>query len=90
MVAVGAAIGGLFASGTLTSSSNDGNIGVVATAPVIVPIVPDSAARLISPDGDVTIDVQAGAVNTASQLMCQSVSSGDRDDEWRFQNGATT
>ena len=77
IIAVGATIGGLFASGALTSSSNDGNNGVVAAAPVIVSIVPDSPARLISPDGDVTIDVGAGSVDIASQLMYQSVSSGE-------------
>ena len=42
---------------------------------MIVPIVPDRAARLVSPDGDVTIDVEAGAVNVASQLIYQSESS---------------
>ena len=77
VVAVGATIGGLFASGALTPSSNGGDNGTIATAPVIVPIVPDSAARLISPDGEVTIDVGAGSVNAAAQLVYQSVSSGE-------------
>jgi len=70
-VAVGATIGGLFASGALSSSSDGGNAGVGATALVIVPLVPDSAARLISPDGEVTIDIGAGAVSAASRLTYQ-------------------
>ena len=77
VVAVGATIGGLFASGAFTSSGDDGSDARAASSAVIIPLVPDSAARLNSPDGDVTIDVAAGSVVTASQLVYQSVSSGE-------------
>ena len=71
IVAVGATIGGLFASGALTSG--DGSAPLTTS----VSITPDAPARLVSPDVDVTIDVAVGTVDAPSQLTYRSLSDAE-------------
>ena len=62
LAAIGATVGGLFASGTLTTNE--------APTPSIssVSITPDAPARLVSPNGDVTVTLDANTVDAPSQL----------------------
>ena len=62
LVATGATIGALFASGALTTSD--------APTPLTtsVSITPDAPARLVSPDGDVTVSLDANTVGAPSHL----------------------
>jgi hypothetical protein len=74
-VAISATVGGLFASGAFSSSGI--SILVDPTAPVVVHIAPDAPAQLVSPQGDVTIDVDVGSVRVPTQLVYQHLTMAD-------------
>ena len=71
LAATGATIGGLFASGALTTSD--------APTPLTtsVSITPDAPARLVSPDGDVTVSLDANTVNAPSKLTYAALTVAD-------------
>ena len=71
LAVTGATIGGLFASGALTTS----NAPTLLTTSVS--ITPDAPARLVSPDGDVTVSLDANTVDAPSQLTYTALSVAD-------------
>ena len=75
LAATGAIIGGLFASGAFSSSGT--SVVVDPTVPVVVHIAPDARAQLVSPQGDVTIDVSIGSVSAPAQLAYQHLTITD-------------
>lgn len=77
IIAVIAIVAGLFVSGALSLSGHGGKDSGLAGSSVIVLVAPDAAARLVSPDFGVTIDVAAGTVNAPSQLIYKAVVAGE-------------
>jgi len=65
----GAVAGGLFAAGVLSSES-----GALPPSTVSVSVTPETASQLVSPQGDVTVDLEAGSVAEAVQLLYQPLS----------------
>ena len=70
LAAVAATIGGLWAAGVFLSSSGEAR-------PLVVDITPIEATRLVSADGDVTIDVAAGTTDAPSQLSFRSLTDAE-------------
>jgi len=71
LAATGATLGGLFASGVL------GTTGAPTPLVSSVLITPDTPTRFVSPDGNVTIDLDANTVNAASQLTYATLSDAE-------------
>jgi len=71
LAATGATLGGLFVFGVIGTTD--------APTPLIssVLITADAPARLVSPDGDVTISLDANTVNAAAQLTYAALSDAD-------------
>ena len=68
LAVTGATIGGLFAAGALDTT------GAPTPLTTSVSITPDAPARLVSPDGDVTVSLDANTVNDPSQLTYTALS----------------
>jgi len=66
----------LAAAGVFSSSSGS-ELVIDPTESVAVFVAPDVAAQLLSPQGDVTIDIEAGTFGSTSQLTYEPFSIGD-------------
>ena len=75
VIVVVAVAGGLLGAGVFSSSGT--SVIIDPTAPVIVTVAPDTPAQLVSPQGDVTIDVRAGSVRVPTQLIYQHLAIAD-------------
>ena len=75
VVLIGAIAGGLAAAGVFSSSSGS-ELVIDPTESVAVFVAPDVAAQLLSPQGDVTIDIEAGTFGSTSQLTYEPFSIG--------------
>ena len=77
LAAVGGIVGGLAASGVFSTSpaSPDQLLVTEAPAAVSVSVVPDAPAQLLSPGGDVTVDLPLGSVEKGAELRYQPLSS---------------
>ena len=64
----GVVAGGLFAAGVFPGES-----GAVPRAAASVLLAPETASQLVSPQGDVTVDLQSGSVTEAVQLLYQTL-----------------
>jgi len=74
-VVVVAVVGGLAGTGVFSSSGT--GVIVDPIAPMILAIAPDAPAQLVSPQGDVTIDVDVGSVRVPTQLAYQHLTIAD-------------
>ena len=73
--AIAVTVGVLFGAGVLPPSSSSGPPGPPGSADLVsAAIAPDAPARLMSPRGDVAIDLDAGSVDQAALLRFQEVS----------------
>ena len=68
VVAAVAAVAALFASGAVGGGSEP------SSTAVNVAVAPAAAAQLVSPQGEVIVDLEPGSVSTPAQLRYQSVS----------------
>ena len=75
-VLIGAIAGGLAAAGVFASSPGN-EIIVDPTGSVLLFVAPDAPAQLVSPQGDVTIEIGAGAFGETSRLTYEPFSIGD-------------
>ena len=71
LVVVGALVGGLFGAGVFSGESQE---AVALAASVTVPVLLDKPAQLVSSQGDVTVDLDAGSVGGLVQLQYEPVS----------------
>jgi hypothetical protein len=82
---MGAIFGGLWATATqdTTNATVANNVPAVALADFPTPlattvsITPETLARLVAPNGQVTIDLDANTVDVSAQLAYVAVSTGD-------------
>ena len=72
LIVVGGLIGGLFGAGVFS-----GGAEVDTAVKVIVALEPETVAQLVSPQGDVTVRVDAGTVSAPSQLTYRPLSSSE-------------
>jgi hypothetical protein len=70
VIVAGVVVGSLFAAGVFSSSPAAEPQGDI----VSVPVTSNSSAQLVSPQGDVTVDLFAGSVEEAIQLLYQPMS----------------
>ena len=76
VVVIGAVAGVLFAAGMIPPGAGSTPTPVkVQPGQVKVALAPDRPARLISPRGDVTVDLSAGSVDQPVELVYQGLSS---------------
>jgi hypothetical protein len=72
LLVAGMAVGALFASGVLSPTGSPSLVPVPeTTAAVSVTLIPGAPAQLVSPLGDVTVDVAAGSLDRPLQLEYQ-------------------
>ena len=69
IVIAGGLVGALFAAGLFPGESE-----AVLPSTATVSLVPETASQLVSPQGDVTVDLEAGSVAEAVQLSYQPLS----------------
>jgi hypothetical protein len=76
IVIVGAVVGGLFAAGVFPDRFEilPGDSSEAPLSSAGVSLAPETASRLVSPQGDVTVDLEAGSVSEAEQLLYQPLS----------------
>ena len=70
LVVVGAVFGALFAFGILPPESDTGTQAAPLLLPVAVsvPVTPNTPAQLVSPQGEVTVELAAGSVESPSEI----------------------
>ena len=76
LAVTGAIVGGLSATGTQDTSDATANVSAVPTTPLatMVSIIPEALTRLVSPNGEVTIVLDAETVDVPAQLAYVALS----------------